>query len=184
MTKIDLLGPARGSFIKRAVILLISSQITMWSQALTKLKSCWIVARSYRLVGYYCFDTTYSLQQLRHHQVHRHTDRSKILCSPLGSEYATSLTQGIISAKSRTINVTNSSGVTTGQATVIQTDAAINPGNSGGALVNLQGQVIGINSMKLSSSYSAWRKDAKSVTFLPPIDVITSYLAIPLSHFA
>ena len=70
--------------------------------------------------------------------------------SPLGSEYATSLTQGIISAKSRTINVTNSSGVTTGQATVIQTDAAINPGNSGGALVNLQGQVIGINSMKLS----------------------------------
>lgn len=75
--------------------------------------------------------------------------------SPLGSEYATSLTQGIISAKSRTIDVTNSNGVTTGQATVIQTDAAINPGNSGGALVNLAGQVIGINSMKLSSSGSS-----------------------------
>ena len=72
--------------------------------------------------------------------------------SPLGSQYATSLTQGIISAKKRTVSVTNSNGVETGQATVIQTDAAINPGNSGGPLINLQGQVIGINSMKLAST--------------------------------
>lgn len=72
--------------------------------------------------------------------------------SPLGSQYATSVTQGIISAKSRTIDVTNSSGQVTNQATVIQTDAAINPGNSGGPLVNESGQVIGINSMKLSQS--------------------------------
>ncbi|GEN48703.1 S1C family serine protease [Ligilactobacillus pobuzihii] len=75
--------------------------------------------------------------------------------SPLGSDYATSLTQGIISAKKRTIDVTNSSGVATGQATVIQTDAAINPGNSGGPLINIGGQVIGINSMKLSSAGSS-----------------------------
>lgn len=72
--------------------------------------------------------------------------------SPLGSQYATSVTQGIISARSRTIDVTNSSGQVTNQATVIQTDAAINPGNSGGPLVNESGQVIGINSMKLSQS--------------------------------
>ena len=72
--------------------------------------------------------------------------------SPLGSEYATSVTQGIISATNRTLNVTNSQGQVTNQATVIQTDAAINPGNSGGPLVNSQGQVIGINSMKLASS--------------------------------
>lgn len=72
--------------------------------------------------------------------------------SPLGSEYATSVTQGIISAKSRTVDITNSSGQTTGQATVIQTDAAINPGNSGGPLVNAEGQVVGINSMKLAQS--------------------------------
>lgn len=72
--------------------------------------------------------------------------------SPLGSQYASSVTQGIISAKSRTIDVTNSNGQVTNQATVIQTDAAINPGNSGGPLVNESGQVIGINSMKLSSS--------------------------------
>ncbi|MDO4912747.1 MAG: trypsin-like peptidase domain-containing protein [Lactobacillus sp.] len=67
--------------------------------------------------------------------------------SPLGTEYASTVTQGIISAASRTI--TTSSG---NQQTVIQTDAAINPGNSGGALVNADGQVVGINSMKLSGS--------------------------------
>jgi serine protease Do len=75
--------------------------------------------------------------------------------SPLGSTYATSLTQGIISAKKRTIDTTDSSGMTTGQTTVIQTDAAINPGNSGGPLINLEGQVIGINSMKLASTDSS-----------------------------
>ncbi|BCX30718.1 serine protease [Latilactobacillus curvatus] len=75
--------------------------------------------------------------------------------SPLGSEYATSVTQGIISAKKRTIDVTDeTTGQATGQATVIQTDTAINPGNSGGPLVNLAGQVIGINSMKLASNGS------------------------------
>lgn len=71
--------------------------------------------------------------------------------SPLGSQYATSVTQGIISAKKRSVAVTNDDGVQTGNATVIQTDAAINPGNSGGPLINLSGQVIGINSMKLAS---------------------------------
>ncbi|KRL05827.1 S1C family serine protease [Liquorilactobacillus oeni] len=75
--------------------------------------------------------------------------------SPLGSTYATSLTQGIISAKKRTIETTDSSGTGTGQTTVIQTDAAINPGNSGGPLINLDGQVVGINSMKLASTGSS-----------------------------
>ncbi|MFD0898136.1 S1C family serine protease [Loigolactobacillus binensis] len=76
--------------------------------------------------------------------------------SPLGSEYATSVTQGIISAKNRTVAVTDeTTGQETGAATVIQTDAAINSGNSGGPLLNIQGQVIGINSMKLSSSGSS-----------------------------
>jgi serine protease Do len=72
--------------------------------------------------------------------------------SPLGSEYATSVTQGIISAPSRTVQMSDSNGNASSQAKVIQTDAAINPGNSGGPLVNSAGQVIGINSMKLSQS--------------------------------
>ena len=75
--------------------------------------------------------------------------------SPLGTAYATSVTQGIVSAKSRTVDTTDENGQTTGQATVIQTDAAINSGNSGGPLINLAGQVIGINSMKLSGSSSS-----------------------------
>ncbi|WP_089088083.1 S1C family serine protease [Secundilactobacillus pentosiphilus] len=75
--------------------------------------------------------------------------------SPLGSQYATSLTEGIISAKKRTVATTDeATNQQTGNATVIQTDAAINPGNSGGPLINLAGQVIGINSMKLASSNS------------------------------
>ncbi|MFD1671361.1 S1C family serine protease [Agrilactobacillus yilanensis] len=73
--------------------------------------------------------------------------------SPLGSDYATSVTQGIISAKSRTMPITDeTTGQQTGESTVIQTDAAINPGNSGGPLVNAAGQVVGINSMKLAES--------------------------------
>ncbi|MEG2053545.1 MAG: PDZ domain-containing protein, partial [Oscillospiraceae bacterium] len=60
------------------------------------------------------------------------------------------VTQGIISAKNRqlTIPVTNEQSYT---LTLLQTDASINPGNSGGALVNKYGQVIGINSAKISA---------------------------------
>lgn len=83
--------------------------------------------------------------------------------SPLGSTYATTLTQGIISAKKRTIETTDSDGVSTGQTTVIQTDAAINPGNSGGPLVNLDGQVVGINSMKLTSTGTSSTSSSTSV---------------------
>ncbi|KRK97666.1 trypsin-like serine protease [Secundilactobacillus odoratitofui DSM 19909 = JCM 15043] len=75
--------------------------------------------------------------------------------SPLGTDYASSLTEGIISAKKRTVATTDSTtNQQTGNTTVIQTDTAINPGNSGGPLLNISGQVIGINSMKLSSDSS------------------------------
>ncbi|KRK80924.1 S1C family serine protease [Companilactobacillus nodensis] len=73
--------------------------------------------------------------------------------SPLGSQYATTVTQGIISATNRTVQTQDqNTGQVTGEATVIQTDAAINPGNSGGPLVNEAGQIVGINSMKLASN--------------------------------
>ncbi|WP_295728962.1 S1C family serine protease [uncultured Limosilactobacillus sp.] len=67
--------------------------------------------------------------------------------SPMGSEYANTVTKGIISAKNRTIKAKSGAAATS----VIQTDAAINSGNSGGPLINMAGQVIGINSMKLAS---------------------------------
>ncbi|CAH1855479.1 S1C family serine protease [Convivina intestini] len=72
--------------------------------------------------------------------------------SPLGSQYASSVTEGIISATKRLVEASNEKGQGNGGSTVIQTDAAINPGNSGGPLINLAGQVIGINSMKLSTA--------------------------------
>ncbi|MEX2785527.1 S1C family serine protease [Streptococcus sp. H49] len=71
--------------------------------------------------------------------------------SPLGTDYANSVTQGIVSSLSRTVTLTNDSGETI-STNAIQTDAAINPGNSGGALINIEGQVIGINSSKISST--------------------------------
>lgn len=73
--------------------------------------------------------------------------------NPLGMDFYGSVTTGVISGKDRTVPVDlNEDGTEDWQAEVLQTDAAINPGNSGGALVNLAGQVIGINSMKISES--------------------------------
>lgn len=73
--------------------------------------------------------------------------------NPLGLNFSGSVTQGIISGLNRTIPIdVNSDGIEDWNAEVIQTDAAINPGNSGGALVNISGQVIGINSMKIAES--------------------------------
>ena len=71
--------------------------------------------------------------------------------SPLGSVYANTVTQGIISSLSRTVTSQTEDGQTI-SINAIQTDAAINPGNSGGPLINIQGQVIGINSSKITSS--------------------------------
>lgn len=74
--------------------------------------------------------------------------------SPLGSEYANSATEGIISSLSRKVVMQNESKQTV-NVNAIQTDAAINPGNSGGALINVEGQVIGINSSKISATGSS-----------------------------
>lgn len=92
--------------------------------------------------------------------------------SPMGSEYATSVTQGIISAKKREVAQTNDSGQQIGNATVIQTDTAINPGNSGGPLINMAGQVIGINSMKLSADSSGNSVEGMGFS-IPSNEVVT-----------
>lgn len=73
--------------------------------------------------------------------------------NPLGLDFSGSVTTGVVSGKDRTIPVDlNGDGQQDWQAEVLQTDAAINPGNSGGALVNLAGDLIGINSMKIAQS--------------------------------
>ncbi|MFJ5718289.1 S1C family serine protease [Neobacillus sp. NPDC093127] len=73
--------------------------------------------------------------------------------NPLGATFSGSVTQGIISGLKRTIPVDiNQDGIVDWQSEVLQTDAAINPGNSGGALINMAGQVIGINSMKIAQN--------------------------------
>lgn len=66
--------------------------------------------------------------------------------NPLGQEFSGTVTQGIISAVNRTMTVENRT------YNLLQTDAAINSGNSGGGLFNKYGEVIGINSIKLSST--------------------------------
>lgn len=80
--------------------------------------------------------------------------------------YGQSVTVGYISAKDREITESDSqSSGSTNTIKAIQTDAAINPGNSGGALLNMQGQVIGINSAKIAAS------EVEGVGYAIPISV-------------
>ena len=73
--------------------------------------------------------------------------------SPLSSDFATSVTQGIVSGLNRSVAVDlDGDQVEDWNMTLLQTDAAINPGNSGGALINSAGQLIGINSSKFAAT--------------------------------
>lgn len=84
--------------------------------------------------------------------------------SPLGSKYQGTVTKGIISGKDRqvTVSLTNGSFV----MEVLQIDAAINPGNSGGPLVNMNGEVIGVNSLKLVED------EVEGMGFAIPIELV------------
>nr|WP_245976826.1 trypsin-like peptidase domain-containing protein [Oceanobacillus arenosus] len=85
--------------------------------------------------------------------------------NPLGMDFANSVTKGIISGLNRSVTVdTNGDSQPDWVTEVLQTDAAINPGNSGGALVNGNGEVIGINSMKIAESA------VEGIGFAIPID--------------
>ena len=73
--------------------------------------------------------------------------------NPLGLDFYGSVTTGVISGKDRSVPVDlNEDGVEDWSTDVLQTDAAINAGNSGGALINIVGDLVGINSMKIAES--------------------------------
>ena len=92
--------------------------------------------------------------------------------SPLGSEYANTVTQGIISSLNRNVSLKSEDGQAI-STKAIQTDTAINPGNSGGALVNIEGQVIGINSSKISSTSAVAGSAVEGMGFaIPSNDVV------------
>ena len=89
--------------------------------------------------------------------------------TPVDVKYAGSVTKGIISGKNRMVNVTLDAGGAFIME-VIQTNTAINPGNSGGPLVNINGEVIGINTLKLVED------EIEGMGFAIPIEMATSVL--------
>lgn len=88
--------------------------------------------------------------------------------NPLGLEFQKSVTKGVISGLARTLKVEDETS-TVVMENLIQTDASINTGNSGGPLINQNGEVIGINTVKITS--------AEGIGFAVPIDIIKPILS-------
>ncbi len=97
-------------------------------------------------------------------------ERVVAIGNPMGLEFFGSVTQGIVSAVNRSINIENRT------MNLIQTDAAINSGNSGGALINAYGEVIGINSVKVASS------GIEGMSFAIPISEASPIISDLLEH--
>lgn len=97
-------------------------------------------------------------------------ERVVAIGNPMGLEFFGSVTQGIVSAVNRSINIENRT------MNLIQTDAAINSGNSGGALINAYGEVIGINSVKMASS------GVEGMSFAIPISEASPIISDLLEH--
>ena len=84
--------------------------------------------------------------------------------NPIGYEFQRTVTGGIISAVDRTVKIKNEDNSYSYMSNLIQTDATINPGNSGGPLIDEAGNVIGINTIKITS--------AEGIGFAIPINII------------
>ena len=93
-----------------------------------------------------------------------------VVGSPLGYNYRGTVSKGIISGRDRIVTTTLSSQDEEWMMKVIQVDASINPGNSGGPLVNIDGQVIGIVSLKLVDN------DIEGIGFAIPIEYVMNYV--------
>lgn len=74
--------------------------------------------------------------------------------APLGDTYSGTVTKGILSGKDRLVEVSLNGTTSDYYMKVLQTDTALNPGNSGGPLCNVNGEVIGVNSLKLTQETS------------------------------
>lgn len=85
-------------------------------------------------------------------------------------EYSNTVTTGVISGKQRPVQASDGQGRTETLTNLFQTDAAINPGNSGGPLLNIDGQVIGINTAVASGN------NAQNIGFAIPINQVKSAL--------
>ena len=83
--------------------------------------------------------------------------------TPAGEEYAWSVTKGVVSFAQREVKIYDNEGILQKKMKLIQTDTPVNPGNSGGPLVNSNGEVLGIITMKLSGQY-------ENMGFAIPID--------------
>ena len=83
--------------------------------------------------------------------------------TPAGEEYAWSVTKGIVSFAQRDVKIYDDEGILVKKMQLIQTDTPVNPGNSGGPLVNADGEVLGIITLKLSGQY-------ENMGFAIPID--------------
>ena len=83
--------------------------------------------------------------------------------NPIGYQFQRTVTSGIISAVNRTVRI-DENGQSTYMEDLIQTDAGINPGNSGGPLINPDGKIIGINTVKIES--------AEGIGFAVPINIV------------
>lgn len=84
--------------------------------------------------------------------------------NPIGYEFQRTVTGGIISAVNRTVKIKNEDETYSYMSNLIQTDATINPGNSGGPLIDKDGNIIGINTIKITS--------AEGIGFAIPINIV------------
>ena len=89
--------------------------------------------------------------------------------APMGLEYSGTVTKGILSGKDRMVEVSFSGSTSDYYMKVLQTDAAISPGNSGGPLLDVNGAVIGINSLKLV------KDEVEGMGFAIPIEDALTY---------
>jgi len=84
--------------------------------------------------------------------------------NPIGYEFQRTVTSGIVSAVNRTVKIKNEDETYSYMSNLIQTDATINPGNSGGPLIDKNGNVIGINTIKIVS--------AEGIGFAIPVNIV------------